>query len=122
MFQLEQTPDTAPPAYSSPDPERPTSSNAPPSEVMSEARDDLEITAHSAASPQTAQTELRPTDSTFSEDSLRQRKNTAPADMKPRAAEVAAAAAVRPQGTEGVPIQIAAILCLVSFLLAYFFF
>lgn len=122
MFQLEQTPDTAPPAYSSPDPERPTSSNAPPSEVMSEARDDPDVTAHIAASPQAAQTELKSADPTFSEDSLRQRKSTAPADTKPRASEVATAATVRPQGTEGVPIQIAAILCLVSFLLAYFFF
>lgn len=87
---------------------------------MSEARDDLDATAPITTSPQAAQTELKPADATSSEDSLRQRKF--PADTKPRASEVATAAAVRPRGTEGVPIQIAAILCLVSFLLAYFLF
>lgn len=89
---------------------------------MSEARDDPDIAAPIAPSPQVGQAELKSTDPTFSEDSLRQRQSTAPADTKPRASEVATTAAVRPQGTEGVPIQIAAILCLVSFLLAYFFF
>lgn len=54
------------------------------------------------------------------QDGLRQRKGITAADEKPSVAEVASA--VRPQGTEGVPIQLVAILCLVSFLLAYFFF
>lgn len=54
------------------------------------------------------------------QEGLRQRKGpTAAADV-PKAAQIATAA--RPQGTEGVPIQIVAVLCLVSFLLAYFFF
>lgn len=89
---------------------------------MSEARDVADVAPPIAPSPQVDQTEVKSADPTFSEDSLRQRKAAAPADTKPRSSEVATAAAVRPQGTEGVPIQIAAILCLVSFLLAYFFF
>jgi hypothetical protein len=51
------------------------------------------------------------------QEGLRQRKGPAAA-----AAPAQIATAARPQGTEGVPIQIAAVLCLVSFLLAYFFF
>lgn len=130
---VEQTPDTVPPpAYSSPDEHRPTSSNAPPSEGASEYKDDPDVTAPIAASPQV------PTDiskeevkrdlassggsaaSPAEQEGLRQRKGpTAAADV-PKAAQIATAA--RPQGTEGVPIQIVAALCLVSFLLAYFFF
>lgn len=121
-LQLEQTPDTAPAAYSSPEAERPTSSNAPPSEVISDFKDDPDVTAPIAPSPHIQQTELRSAETTISDEGLRQRKGIAPADTKPRVSEIATAAAVRPQGTEGVPIQIVAILCLVSFLLAYFFF
>lgn len=79
---------------------------------MSEARDEPDVIAPLAPSPQA--------DSKFAE--ATSSESAAAADAKPRASEVATAAAVRPQGTEGVPIQIAAILCLVSFLLAYFFF
>lgn len=57
---------------------------------------------------------------------LRQRKGTAAGSAEPQAATAPAAGqelaqAVR-QGTEGVPVQIVAVLCLASFLLAYFFF
>lgn len=57
---------------------------------------------------------------------LRQRKPIATSDDKGSASATPAggviAQAERPQGTEGVPVQIVAALCLVSFLLAYFFF
>ncbi|KAG8168613.1 hypothetical protein KVR01_001362 [Diaporthe batatas] len=126
----EQTPDTAPPpAYSSPDEHRPTSSNAPPSEPASEYKDDAEVAAPVAAAPQavndTPKDEVKREiassgasgAASTEQEGLRQRKGPAAADIP---AQIATAA--RPQGTEGVPIQIAAILCLVSFLLAYFFF
>lgn len=52
---------------------------------------------------------------------MRQRKTGITAgDEAPSVAQVANA--VRPQATEGVPIQYVALLCLVCFLLAYFFF
>jgi hypothetical protein len=50
---------------------------------------------------------------------LRQRK---PADDKGPSAQPGQLAQPARQGTEGVPVQITAILCLVSFLLAYLFF
>lgn len=120
-----------PPAYSSPEEHRPTSSNAPPSEGASEYKDDPDVTAPIAASPQV------PIDASKEEvkrdlasaggiaavsaepEGLRQRKGPSAGDV-PKPAQIATAA--RPQGTEGVPIQIVAGLCLVSFLLAYFFF
>ncbi|KAK5660087.1 hypothetical protein OQA88_13556 [Cercophora sp. LCS_1] len=52
---------------------------------------------------------------------LRQRLPVAKSDEK-SAAPAQALAQAQAQGTEGVPIQITAILCLISFLLAYFFF
>lgn len=54
------------------------------------------------------------------QEGLRQRKGLTAADNVPSVAELATA--VTPKGTEGVPIQLVAILCLVSFLLAYFLF
>ncbi|KAF3760647.1 hypothetical protein M406DRAFT_353474 [Cryphonectria parasitica EP155] len=124
--QLANGIEDTPPPYSSPDEHRPASSNAPPSEVISEPRDDPEVTAPIAQSPQVAQqasdSDLKRelAGASVATEGLRQRKTAAPADEKPGAAAVASA--VRPQGTEGVPIQLVAILCLVSFLLAYFFF
>lgn len=118
--QVEATP---PPSYQSPEERRPTSSNAPPSEVASELRDDPDVTAPLAQSPQLRQEEpTREFGTPKEQDVLRQRKTVAPTDSKPSVAQVATAVATRPQGTEGVPIQIVAGLCLVSFLLAYFFF
>ncbi|KAI0114506.1 PapD-like protein [Nemania sp. FL0031] len=52
---------------------------------------------------------------------LRQRKTGAASEEKPSAKPAELAQAAR-AGTEGVPIQITAILCLLSFLLAYAFF
>ncbi|KAI3396917.1 hypothetical protein diail_11530 [Diaporthe ilicicola] len=126
----EQTPDTVPPpAYSSPDEHRPASSNAPPSEGVSEYKDDPDVTAPIAASPQapndiSKKEGIASSERNFAapseQEGLRQRKGpTAAADV-PKVGQIATAA--KPQGTEGVPIQIVAILCLVSFLLAYFFF
>lgn len=127
---VEQTPDTVPPpSYSSPDEHRPTSSNAPPSEPASEYKDDAEVAAPvAAAAPAVNDTSKDDVKrgiassgvsgaASMEQGGLRQRKGPAAADIP---AQIATAA--RPQGTEGVPIQIAAILCLVSFLLAYFFF
>lgn len=105
-LQAEQTP---PPAYySSPDEHRPTSSGAAPSEPASDIRDDPDVTAPISQSPEIKQ------------EGLRQRKEVPVANEKPSVPAVANA--VRPQGTEGVPIQYVAILCLICFLLAYFFF
>lgn len=61
---------------------------------------------------------------------LRQRKAAATTTSEQQSAEKGSkgtqqlAQAERPtqQGTEGVPVQIVAVLCLASFLLAYFFF
>lgn len=119
-----QAENTPPPAYASPDEHRPTSSNAPPSEVTSEPRDDPEVTAPIAPpTPVPAsnnEIKLEVTGAQAATEGVRQRKTTTPGNAKDTAAQVASA--VRPQGTEGVPIQLVAILCLVSFLLAYFFF
>ncbi|ROW03170.1 hypothetical protein VPNG_08156 [Cytospora leucostoma] len=126
---VEQTPDPVAAAYSSPDERRPTSSNAPPSEALSDAKEEPEVAApvvspvqSSNAVPKEVRSEVAAGGSREQE-GLRQRKGLAAVSAVediPRASEVAAA--VRPQGTEGVPIQIVAVLCLVSFLLAYFFF
>ncbi|KAL1864906.1 phosphatidylinositol-binding protein scs2 [Diaporthe australafricana] len=129
----EQTPDNAPPpSYSSPEEHRPASSNAPPSEGVSEYKDDPDVTAPIAASPQApnditkeeGKRELASSEGNVAasreQEGLRQRKGPAAAADVPKVAQIATAA--RPQGTEGVPIQIVAGLCLVSFLLAYFFF
>lgn len=53
---------------------------------------------------------------------LKQRKGAASSSDEKSTTSGQALAQVQPQGTEGVPIQIVAILCLISFLLAYFFF
>lgn len=118
-----QVGETPPPSYQSPEEHRPTSSNAPPSEVASELRDDPDVTAPLAQSPVLHQEEPKREFATPKEqEGLRQRKGVSPAQTGPSIAEVATSVATRPQGTEGVPIQIVAVLCLVSFLLAYFFF
>ena len=98
---------------------------------MSDAKDEPDLTSPVATSPQSydaPKEELKRDLATSQanvgalreQEGLRQRKGVTAANDAPSAKEVAAA--VRPQGTEGVPIQIVAILCLVSFLLAYFFF
>ena len=53
---------------------------------------------------------------------LKQRKPAVAAVEEKIASAGQTLAQIQPRGTEGVPIQIVAMLCLVSFLLAYFFF
>lgn len=131
QLQVEQTPETAPPAYSysSPDERRPTSSNA---DAMSDAKDEPDAASPVATFPlvsndpprEELKRELSDAQANIGalreQEGLRQRKGISAAEDVPSGTEVAAA--TRPQGTEGVPIQVVAILCLVSFLLAYFFF
>lgn len=99
---------------------------------MSDAKDEPDATSPIATSPQVSneppkeelKRELSNTQANVGalreQEGLRQRKGISAAEDIPSVPEVAAA--IRPQGTEGVPIQVVAILCLVSFLLAYFFF
>lgn len=70
-----------------------------------------------------AKSEEKPAAVSSATSGLRQRKQTATESGEPKSTRPAPelAQAVR-QGTEGVPVQIVAILCLASFLLAYFFF
>lgn len=130
QLQAEQTPETAAPAYSysSPEEHRPTSSNA---DAMSDAKDEPDATSPVATSPHDSNLALKKLKRANAnaqasllalreQEGLRQRKGISAAEDIPSVTEVAAA--IRPQGTEGVPIQVVAILCLVSFLLAYFFF
>ena len=57
------------------------------------------------------------------EQGLRQRKTDASAqDSKDRATAGGTSMSMQTPATEGVPVQIVAALCLLSFLLAYFFF
>lgn len=53
---------------------------------------------------------------------LRQRTNAKKDDNSPSASTPSQTATATRQGTEGVPVKIVALLCLVSFLLAYFLF
>jgi hypothetical protein len=55
---------------------------------------------------------------------LRQRKQAAQqaADAKDRAAQGAVATATQQPHTEGIPVQITAALCLMAFLIAWWFF
>lgn len=53
---------------------------------------------------------------------LKQRRTIDSTSDEKSATPAQALAQAQRQGTEGVPVQIVAILCLVSFLLAYFFF
>ncbi|PSR98965.1 PapD-like protein [Coniella lustricola] len=116
---IEQTPAAA---YTSPEEKRPTSSDAASAEGLSEFHDEPEVTAPIAQPPLVPQQESSRSTATAikaESEGLRQRKEIIP-EAKAAVAELASA--VQPRATEGVPIQLVAILCLVSFLLAYFFF
>ncbi|KAI1817344.1 VAMP-associated protein [Poronia punctata] len=129
----ESTPDTAPPTYSSPrefnagqsEPktsvdesrEEPASFSAAlagetPSKKSEPSREDLKQKL-SEAENLVAQLKQ-------GQSGLRQRKTGAAEEEKPTSKPAELAQAVR--GTEGVPVQYTALLCLLSFLLAYFFF
>ncbi|KAJ9156640.1 Vesicle-associated protein 2-2 [Pleurostoma richardsiae] len=136
---VEATPEVPPPAYSSPGEQATTP--LPPSsrETAPEPKDNVREASPSVVSGVTAPVSKPASEQTVDElkeqlahaettiatlkqeGGLRQRKGIAAAAKDtPGVGELATA--VRPQTTEGVPIQYVAILCLVSFLLAYFFF
>lgn len=141
MPQVESTPDAPPPAYSSPQEEAVVTSPAPSQrvEVRREPSREPE-TAPSTIVPSVAAVKATVVDTyedlkdTLAQkealitslkeqlsSGLKQRKPATTSDEK-STSPGQALAQVQPRGTEGVPIQIVAILCLLSFLLAYFFF
>ncbi|OTA96383.1 hypothetical protein M434DRAFT_117445 [Hypoxylon sp. CO27-5] len=127
------TPDVAPPAYSSPgeyigSQVEPKSS----AEEKEIKREDLPSAAGAATSPaqggdstvaelkqQLAQAERKIAQFKQDQEGLRQRKTTTDNSSSSKAGEVAQT--VR-SGTEGVPVKLVAILCFLSFMLAYLFF
>ncbi|OTA70269.1 VAMP-associated protein [Hypoxylon sp. EC38] len=127
------TPDVAPPAYSSPgeyigSQVEPKSS----AEEKEIKREDLPSAAGAAASPaqggdstvaelkqQLDQAERKIAQFKQDQEGLRQRKTTTDNSSSSKAGEVAQT--VR-SGTEGVPVKLVAILCFLSFMLAYLFF
>ncbi|KAI0095442.1 VAMP-associated protein [Daldinia grandis] len=126
------TPDVAPPAYSSPG-DYSTSQTDVKTENDGIKREELPATAGVAAIATTQNSDLSPDELKQQliqaekliaqlkqdQEGLRQRKTagTDKAGSKP-----AALAQTAPAGTEGVPIKLAAILCFLSFMLAYLFF
>ncbi|KAI3326041.1 VAMP-associated protein [Xylariaceae sp. AK1471] len=132
----EATPEVAPPAYSSPGDYAAVQSE-PKSSIEEESRFDEQSTFTAAAttskksdpSREELKQQLLQAESLISQlknkedqGGLRQRKTGGAAEEKP----ITKAAGLTPQairtGTEGVPVHYVAILCLLSFLLAYFFF
>jgi len=127
--RAEATPDLAPPAYSSP-----SDFPAGESRVRDDREDTSSGTAGIAASAVTKQSEpsydelkqqLSQAEKLIGQlkqdqGGLRQRKPGA-TDDKPSSKPAELAQQIR-AGTEGVPVQITAVLCLLSFLLAYLFF
>ncbi|KAI0442436.1 PapD-like protein [Xylaria telfairii] len=123
------TPEVAPPAYSSPgDYSAGRSEPKSPIEEESRAEKKPSITApvavattkNSEPSREEPKIEKKVAQPKEEDGGLRQRK-TASATEKPVAKPAELAQTAR-AGTEGVPIHITAVLCLLSFLLAYFFF
>lgn len=128
MLQHEATPDAAPPAYSSP-----SESSAPksPPRAAVQQRDEQPSSGMGSVVAQKiseagadlkdrlAQAEQQIPQLQNDQGGLRQRK---PAEEKAPSAPASQIAQQARQGTEGVPVKITAILCLVSFLLAYLFF
>ncbi|KAI0405990.1 putative integral ER membrane protein Scs2 [Xylaria palmicola] len=130
------TPEAAPPAYSSPSnfaagqsepkssieeqsrPEEKPSYDAPVAATISKnsepSREELKA--------QLAQAEDLIAQLKKDEGGLRQRKTASAGEEKPSAKPAELAQAAARTGTEGVPVQITAALCLLSFLLAYMFF
>ncbi|EOO01915.1 putative msp domain-containing protein [Phaeoacremonium minimum UCRPA7] len=120
---VEATPDAPPPAYSSPQTDNIGGSAESP---ISETKGEPDV-APSVVSGVTAKSsaESNVSDSkplVAESEGVRQRKGVVGAVVEntPSASELATA--VRPPATEGVPVRIVALLCLASFLLAYFFF
>ncbi|KAI1418684.1 VAMP-associated protein [Hypoxylon sp. FL1857] len=128
------TPDVAPPAYSSPGEytgSQAESKSSPEKEVK---REEVPSFAGAAAAStgqtsdptfaelkqQLAQAEKKIAQFKQDQEGLRQRKNTS-TDNKPGSKTGEVAQTVR-SGTEGVPVKLVAILCFLSFMLAYLFF
>lgn len=131
---VDATPDTAPPAYASPsdghgrsEPKPSVEETRP--EVKPSLGTPLAVTATTKSSEpsreelkeQLLQAEKSIAQLKKDDGGLRQRKTGTAAAEKPSAKPAELAQAAR-AGTEGVPVHITAILCLVSFLLAYIFF
>ncbi|KXX81928.1 Vesicle-associated protein 2-2 [Madurella mycetomatis] len=136
------TPDTAPPAYSSPNEDTIVDETAlmsqPEQKELKEEPDATQATVYSV--PQAESTVKSAADSTYqdlkdklakAEATIASLRDEATSGLRQRkaASSEEGASAPRPelaqaqrQGTEGVPVQIVALLCLTSFLLAYFFF
>ncbi|KAH8671039.1 PapD-like protein [Xylariales sp. PMI_506] len=132
--ELEGTPDVAPPAYSSPNdyPNATPRSNAP-EEVKDEepatsTSDTIAATVSAKASDtyDELKAQLARAEETIAQlktdqsSGLRQRKANATSGEAP--SQPAQLAQQVRQGTEGVPVKITAVLCFLSFLLAYLFF
>ncbi|KAI9163009.1 major sperm protein [Paramyrothecium foliicola] len=121
---VESSQSPAPPSYSESASEQPSAEDAKseaPKSVISQAATTVSETAqvtYEELKAKLAQAEAQIANLT--ESGLRQRNvKSAVEDIKKPAGEVAQAVK---QSVEGVPVQIAALLCLLSFLLAYFFF
>ncbi|KAK4179904.1 PapD-like protein [Triangularia setosa] len=135
----EDTPNAAPPAYSSPHDESTILDNTSPSRPEQESREETGSTvAESAVAAVKAtatetyeeiKAKLAQAEATIAQlkndaaSGLRQRKTaaTSEADNNNKPSQPELAQATR-QGTEGVSVKVVAILCFVSFMLAYFFF
>ncbi|KAI0554569.1 PapD-like protein [Xylaria curta] len=124
------TPETAPPAYSSPGDFSAVRSE-PKSSVEEESRPEekpsvvapVPVAAAKSSEPSRVEPKIEKKSAQVKEDEggVRQRKTGSTTEAKPTT-KPAELAQVARAGTEGVPIQITAALCLLSFLLAYFFF
>jgi len=145
LAQVEATPEVPPPAYSSPqedttiaspsqaEPEWKRESKREPTQEPETAPSTIPVPSISQVKSTAADTfeelkdKLAKAEATIASlkdqasSGLKQRKPTSTTEEKAAAPVQALAQAAR-QGTEGVPIQIVATLCLVSFLLAYFLF
>ncbi|KAI2625860.1 VAMP-associated protein [Hypoxylon sp. NC1633] len=129
---VQATPDAAPPAYSSPiDYSAEPKSSAEEKEIKREdplsvaGSAAVSVTQNSDPSPDQLKQQLIQAEKMIAQlkqdqEGLRQRKTTS-TDDKPSSKPAELAQAAR-SGTEGVPIKLAAILCFLSFMLAYLFF
>jgi hypothetical protein len=150
--QYDATPDTAPPAYSSPGDdatileEAPSTQQPEPKELKQEPETSRAGQASAFSAPAVAATVKSAAADTYEDlkdklskaeatitslrsevaGGLRQRKTAATSsgsgDNNAATPQLAQAQRPASQGTEGVPVQVVALLCLASFLLAYFFF
>ena len=141
--QVEATPDAPPPSYSSPHEDAVAASPSPPvhREPKQEPSQEPEtapstLTVPSVAAVKSAavdtydelKAQLARAEATIASlkeqatSGLKQRKPVDSAPNEKSGAPVQGLAQAQRQGTEGVPVHVVAILCLISFLLAYFFF